>query len=82
MVTYILLWSEKQLGPVLCKRISECSLNRLDTCQPNDMTNSCLIETSLTLFFCRLVVCLLISCCKGAVLTAGPEDPSFQALVL
>lgn len=76
MVTYISLWSEKQLGPVLRKKISECSLNSLDTCQPNDMTNSCLIETLLTLFFFRLVVCLLISCCRGAVLTAGPKDPS------
>lgn len=75
-MTCILLWLEKQLGPVLCKRISECSLNSLDTCQPNDITNSCLIETPLTLFFCRLVVCLLISCCSGALLTAGPKDPS------
>lgn len=76
MVTYILLWSEKQLGPVLCKRISECSLNSLDACPRNDVTNSCLIEAPLTLFFCRLLVCLLISCCNGALLTAGPKDPS------
>lgn len=45
-----ILWLEKQLGPVLCKRISECSLNSLDTCQPNYMTNHCLIEAPLTFF--------------------------------
>lgn len=73
---YILLWSEKQIGPVLCKSISECSLNSLDARQPNDKTNISLIENPSTFSFCRLVVCIPISCCIGALLTAGTEDLS------
>lgn len=51
-MTHILLWSEKQLGPVLClcKRISARSPNSPDAHQPDDKTNSCLIENTLTFF--------------------------------
>lgn len=59
-MVHILLWSEEQIGPVQCKRISECSLNSLGARQPDDKTNISLIENPSTFSFCRLVVCLPI----------------------
>lgn len=74
------LWLEKQLRHVPRKRISECSLNSLDTCQPNYMTNHCLIETPLTFFLqvsslpTNFLLQLSPSYCRA--------QRSFQALVL